>query len=804
MTGDIKYELKSQVSSTNETYFRYVVSRETPSKPPTDEPILKTYRLRHVINGWKYKGIDMSVHITFRTEIDISQTEQLFKRVSSYTSIEIELPSGANPKPNTLREIADQILLLHNGWKVPNLSDTISSAKNTLKGIIPHPGKLQKPLDLQWNEITYNHLISNPHAITFKADGVRMLLLLTSGGSFLVDSFLNLIPLNVSDNRRVLLVDGELINNILWVFDIIYDDKDYQKESYRTRHKYLSSVLSKISSIESPIGNIEIKVKPIHVPNNTEEFFKDMNDILNNTTERSDGAILTPINQEYSKSVLKYKEPKNLTVDFFIGSKGGLYVFKDNDLYLLEGISGQKIPKDAIGTIAEFKYINPTTWEYVRERRDKATPNNEKVYTSILRLQEDPITRDVITGKSLRLMRKYHNRMKSKVYQYLQLKGVRSVTDIGSGRGGDISKWVENKLDIQAIEPNKDNVKELIRRAESMGADIDECSDKSIMISLDRSCINLFNIEAEDLYRENLNVNNTDAITFFNSATFFGPKALPCIINSVTIENAYLVLMVIDGKRLKSISSDPNKLSPLISISDIPCKSEDVYDLGCISIKIEDSSTVREVQEENLVNVESLLKILELDGWVLDTDQYLTSEKLLGPVETLYTSAQRLIIMKRSVLGTGFIERPLYKTLDVDKEQIISTPYGDLIRIGVLAQGIDITKNYSLLHSILYVSSDAYRKANGNTQSKYATRILEVIGMKNPIFNALRKGTTKLYLVPQNSWDMYEINFNNMNTAIKYSPYTKDRDKGIVLMINEYQWEPLVKKGIYGNIEYIW
>jgi hypothetical protein len=54
-------------------------------------------------------------------------------------------------------------------------------------------------------------------------------------------------------------------------------------------------------------------------------------------------------------------------------------------------------------------------------------------------------------------MRKYHNRVKNLIYDYLSLQGVKTLTDIGSGAGGDLSKWRDRFL-VNAIEPDQRNI----------------------------------------------------------------------------------------------------------------------------------------------------------------------------------------------------------------------------------------------------------------------------------------------------------------------------------------------------------
>jgi SAM-dependent methyltransferase len=62
-------------------------------------------------------------------------------------------------------------------------------------------------------------------------------------------------------------------------------------------------------------------------------------------------------------------------------------------------------------------------------------------------------------------MSRYHNRIKNKILSNVRGK---KVLDIGSGRGGDVSKWKE-ALHVYAVEPNPEYIEELERRIEIQG-----------------------------------------------------------------------------------------------------------------------------------------------------------------------------------------------------------------------------------------------------------------------------------------------------------------------------------------------
>lgn len=107
-------------------------------------------------------------------------------------------------------------------------------------------------------------------------------------------------------------------------------------------------------------------------------------------------------------------------------------------------------------TIVEFswdfenKALSPD-----RIRHDKDVPNETKVAEDVWNMIEDPIELKTMTGGTLQLMRKYHNRIKRRLLRG-EVKGIfpkfGKLLDIGSGVGGDVDKWSDYDK-IIAVEP---------------------------------------------------------------------------------------------------------------------------------------------------------------------------------------------------------------------------------------------------------------------------------------------------------------------------------------------------------------
>lgn len=791
---------------------------------------MRTYRRRYIFNGWGTPSVD--IHITFRTQTILGES-----RSQAIVSVEIETPSEY--PSNVINAVAIAVMNIHNGWNIPNIPSVTRDIGITLRNAnIRSRTQLQTPFDLTWHNLTYENIIEKRHAISLKANGVRMLFGISPLGQFFATSSLNIIPLNISPTNRTLLIDGELMDNTYWAFDLIYaNGVNYGYRPYNERHATLTEIIRTIGNIQTQIslpliptmtdnphprervtqrGQITIQVKPIIIPTTADEFFKAIQDTLNTTVD-NDGIILTPINQPYSGSVLKWKPQDLMTVDFFVGRIDGkitLATFESGDMRYHPEIDAI-FPGDSlqfVGSISEFKREGENQWRWIRYRIDKATPNGERVYNAIIRLHADPITLNVITGNSLQLMRKYHNRVKRQIYEYMSRQGVKSITDIGSGKGGDIAKWMENNLFVNAIEPDLANVADFFQRVRSMGGIVYD-NDGMYQIVIGSSLINLYPIKAEDYVADE----TTDALTLFNSATFLGPETLQNLVIDSTGPGGYVVVMVMDGRKLQDLFLEDGYYdSSLIHMERVPCPSDrDVHNisvgtfgnLGCIFIQLKDSSTVREGQIEGLVDISELISSMQMIGWNVETDIYLNNERLMGQEEARYSSAQRLLIFRSHPIE-GQVIRRIYQPLSPGNTDIIESPWGQVVRVGVPSISSVGGPNISYVASILQATDEGYRNLDTIAKTIRATqylrsRVVTLDGQSSSLFRYNNnQEDVPLYLIPQDTWNMYRREGDDV--LIYHALTNTPREPGIVIMQNRGQWEPLAKRDINGNLVYIW
>lgn len=333
------------------------------------------------------------------------------------------------------------------------------------------------------------------------------------------------------------LFDGEIYNledgkTTFYIFDTLiipnkqYGYKDVRKEDYKKRLSFAETFIRNIQASNNKneiakneakkISNVlTIKMREYIELDSIETFYEKIKLGLENTSKQeyeTDGLIFTPVNMpyniynqtkkdnsrilEYIPDVIKWKDVEELTIDFIIDRVGELiklYVSERGCATLFLGtpenpFTDVNVDHDAeltrnlpSGTVVEYKWnFEKNLFEPIIIRYDKSGANKQSVAISIWRDLMDPVTRDDITGETLRPVFHYHNLIKRELSNQL-LKNGENQINFGAGKGGDVHKWKniplrDKKGDIipdtgliVAIEPNEDNFKELLRRVSSMG-----------------------------------------------------------------------------------------------------------------------------------------------------------------------------------------------------------------------------------------------------------------------------------------------------------------------------------------------
>jgi len=366
--------------------------------------------------------------------------------------------------------------------------------------------------NLKFRNLQYGQLLNTEeksYSVTVKADGMRKLLIVHESGIWL------------AYKRDYCRVTSELNNAWKPYIGTILDGEDVPIDKRRvylnSKHLYLpydtlmfKGVITAEESLKSRLNYTKAirSLGPIFTPDNqplliTEEkpffFFEDTFESFSNAITKvktmldknylTDGLIFTP-NTKYNspkESIYKWKPFEEQTIDLkyitnvseraLYASKGDLlikFVGKDNFIFDAETQVDwldpmfNSIPPNSIVEF-EPKIIGdiPATYQgrYIlrpkKIRSDKQYPNSIQTAMDVWEDINSPIEFRTLLGEDTTLLKKYHNRVKRDILNKTEKNSY--LIDIGSGRGGDLTKF--NNFDkVLCIEPDKDNLNELIRR----------------------------------------------------------------------------------------------------------------------------------------------------------------------------------------------------------------------------------------------------------------------------------------------------------------------------------------------------
>lgn len=609
---------------------------------------------------------------------------------------------------------------------------------DNLRTVYPY---ISKPRDLKIQDLT-NDGILRPFAISLKADGVQKFLLLHSGGVFFIDNS----TVKKIDSRKFAspsLYVGEYIesNNLYLPFDtIVFQNKNVRNENYLTRYDFCSHIN------KMKLKNIYISEKPIYTYESNVKSFNETITKVYKTADKSefniDGLIFTPIKSGYvadgqnqkrlDKRVLgsyndvcKYKKPEDLTIDFLV---------KDNSLWSYDTSSRDKLKRpwfmnsDNISkeTFLVDKWKNKVVefgprvtdngnviYKPTRIRSDKEYPNKLEVAQSLFKLRKDPIRKETLEGKTTQLLSKYHNVIK----RNLIASQSGYVIDIGSGKGGDLDKYInnENIKKVFSIEPQTEFIEEYNRRLSNFkngrnkfynvqggGEDTDKIIKESSK---------WFN----DIQKyDKININFMVSLSFF----WRDQKTLKKLAHTIdAIRKKYkqqkilINFLTIEGTRVEKLfENKDNDKVVLNTITLIKKGDNQVY------VDIKDSKTVHD-QEEYLVKLNQLWGLTNFFPRIIFQATGDSKEDYIMSLnEKIYSSL--------FVFGAAYHDPLAFNSktaLLVDEKKGVKTEqgimaYGDDSEEAFYGTGLTrmatLKKHGSLYHSLLKLLSEKYRSSD--------------------------------------------------------------------------------------------
>ena len=370
-------------------------------------------------------------------------------------------------------------------------------SKDNLRRIVP------KPRDLKYKDMVYGGLVgSSKHVYVAspKADGLRRFLFISTDSIALLDFSSNLANLIVKNKTdipiplRNILIDGELTkNNIYLGFDIAYAEsiKNITTMTYFDRVTTVKKIMTILRSI---LPNLKYKFydKSIYSIVTVPQFYENMNklfDSLKGLDFECDGIIFTPNNHPYLiktrtvdfkdriltnyPDICKWKPIEKLSIDFkikivddvvelYVKGRDGLEKFSKTNVM-------DEMFKFHPNGIFEFIYLDGSFHPF-RYRRDRLEPNTYTIATEVFRMISNPIYEKTLRGQDITLFKKYMNICKTNLINMIHTDS--TILDVGSGRGGDLSKYYRIRpKQLILLEPNNENLTELKSRLEEMDSE---------------------------------------------------------------------------------------------------------------------------------------------------------------------------------------------------------------------------------------------------------------------------------------------------------------------------------------------
>lgn len=409
----------------------------------------------------------------------------------------------------------------------------------------------------------------------------------------------------------------------------------------------------------------------------------------------TDGLIFTPDNYQHDNTVntmnlsdrilsskpdvMKWKPISQLTIDFAIyhaqtdeGTYIGLYTGSKKNPQPFSGTPFnpltdvlitpelQNIPN---GTIGEFKWTKDGThgkFELVETRPDKEYPNATRIALDVWEDIQRPLDEELLRGQKFGLSFRYHNRVKEQLFNTVGAglpQGRRKLLDIGSGKGGDIRKWIDAGFTlIFCVEPNESNRIELIRRFETT-------NNKRKNRGLDPIEYYVIPTTGQDwevIVKQvrSVSPDGVNAISFMLSLSFFfddikSLQIIAGIIHYTLKADGYFLALTIDGRYVLDYFKDRANFTEVngtyksnMEMIDFELRPPNAkINTHHVYINIPDSIVIE--QEEYLTNIPSLKTILESQGlrnvreWRTENETFMTQEELQ------YSGLFTALVMKR-------------------------------------------------------------------------------------------------------------------------------------------------------------
>lgn len=382
--------------------------------------------------------------------------------------------------------------------------------------------------DLKMADLVWGGILGNPetqYSTTIKADGERRLLVFHSTGVYFVAPLdrVNKISNAVIHDFLGSVFDGEYIPKNrrkiqdtpfyhaahAWIaFDCLclVGDRSIQNENHFARLKVCKNMVENVQLL-----NVYLMTKSFYSFSTPDEFYAKnayLISLMEEVPFYHDGLMVTPVHSSYITQgsrtdihnrfltnvpdICKVKPAEMRTIDMAVSQRPllnrkeddlpfVLTVFQNGKLVPFLGdrkhpfkttlnsvdistplLNLQNLPRN--NAILEFRWdMDNKRFVPIRSREnDKEVPNNAAIAESIWKAIHNPVNLKTMIGMDFGQLRMHHNNLKRRVFEMIGKQDV--LLDIGSGNGGDLSKWRGNYTKILAVEPDEAHRQEFMRR----------------------------------------------------------------------------------------------------------------------------------------------------------------------------------------------------------------------------------------------------------------------------------------------------------------------------------------------------
>jgi len=304
------------------------------------------------------------------------------------------------------------------------------------------------------------------------------------------------------------------------------------------------------------------------------------------------------------------------------------------------------------GTIVEFAWIQDKLVGQ-RIRDEKLFANRAAVAIDVWDDIHEPISEGMMRGTEFGLIRRYHNNIKRELFDEIgrslpRVDGLniktRTLLDIGSGRGGDVEKWIAAGFThVICVEPDEDNRKELIRRLTGKNLHV------QILPTIGQDIETIYKAVQE--FAPNKSV---DAISYMLSLSFFfsdetTPLNIVRLALGVLIPGGFFAGFSIDGRYVLEYFSNPGNFT---EVNNARQANFDLITLRLqgnpIQVFVDIPGTIVSNQTEWITNLAGLLHVFETNKFTKISEKRADQEKFLTNDEYLFSRMFTSFLLKRN------------------------------------------------------------------------------------------------------------------------------------------------------------